>query len=122
MVNDSCFLLIKLDATLTAQLSERVTYTDPRDAWLSPYGRALGQATSLVLASPRPPLPVTPRAPQRHQAGLSPSWTAGQHMVKGVRSNPELLNKKHRPSPTTNTQGPGLCTNTLRSRVPSRQT
>lgn len=40
MVNDSCFLLIELNPTLTAQLAKRVTCRDPRDAWLSPWGWA----------------------------------------------------------------------------------
>lgn len=83
MVNDSRFLLVELDAALTAQLSERVTYTDPGDAWLSPYGLALRQPKSLVLAPPRLPVPATPRAPQRRQPGLSHSWAAGQPQGTG---------------------------------------
>jgi len=32
MIDDSCFLLVELNPTLTAQLSERVACTDPTDA------------------------------------------------------------------------------------------
>lgn len=63
MVNDSCLLLVELNPTLAAQLSKRVTCTDPRNAWLSPGRCTLGPAMSLVSWSRALPVTPSPAAP-----------------------------------------------------------
>lgn len=77
MVNHSCLLLVELNPTLAAQLSKRVTCTDPRNAWLSPGRCTLGPAMSLVSWSRA--LPVTPTL--QLPRALSPSQTADHRMV-----------------------------------------
>lgn len=78
MVNDSRFLLIELDPTLTAQLSKRVTCTDPTHAWLGPYRWALGQAALLPCHPGDPPSTSHPQGPATSPGCAQPSWTAGQ--------------------------------------------